>query len=163
MEISPKLDMPWEAWDLSVLHLAKNIVAVADQWQPKRLIGITRGGVIAAVQLSHLLDIPYTHTIHASVYDKRTELGIDPKLVLNSPPSFTKEEQRTSLFIDDMLDDGFTIRSLSGIYPWARFAVPVARLAGYEKIDQRLMWAHPGTLVKHSLWITFPWEKSYAK
>jgi hypoxanthine phosphoribosyltransferase len=50
--------MSWNRFDTGVRNLAKNIEKSGIKF--KSIYGIPRGGLIIAIRLSHLLDIPFT-------------------------------------------------------------------------------------------------------
>lgn len=72
----------WEEFDVD----CKKIAAWAKERHIKNIYGIPRGGLVAAVKLSHLLDIP---------------------LVLNR-----EDISRDTLIVDDIIDEGNTIERL---------------------------------------------------
>ena len=75
----------------------KKIAAWAKKGQVKNVYGIPRGGLVAAVKLSHLLDVP---------------------LVLNRD-----DISRDTLIVDDIIDEGNTIeRLLASIGEHSRIA-----------------------------------------
>ncbi|MDO8520906.1 MAG: hypothetical protein Q7S52_02220 [bacterium] len=81
--MSPKTEKyTWEAFEED----CKKIAVWAEGQHIKNIYGIPRGGLVAAVKLSHLLDIP---------------------LVLNRD-----DISRDTLIIDDIIDEGNTIERL---------------------------------------------------
>lgn len=73
------------------------------------LVGVARGGAIPAVHLSHTLDIP-VEIIHWSTFGSKRMLYPD-----NDPDYGIKEDLqdgKSILLVDDIIDNGKTIRQL---------------------------------------------------
>ena len=71
--------MTWDEFDEVCVKLASkieqwNLNEEGDQWEIKQIYGVPKGGLVVAVKLSHLLDIPFildenqidTHTLIVS-------------------------------------------------------------------------------------------------
>lgn len=58
--------LTWEDYNYKVAELARQITI--SQWRPDYIVGITRGGLTAAVMLSHYFDVPM-HSLGVSLRD----------------------------------------------------------------------------------------------
>ena len=76
--------MTWAMFDKATRKLAERIIVLKKNGVVKSIYGIPRGGLVVAVRLSHMLDLP---------------------LILDS-----KEIQPHTLVVDDIADSGKTLR-----------------------------------------------------
>lgn len=160
--------LSWQEWDGAVRMVAANVINHPHRNKsfPKQVIGISRGGAVLASQLSHLLDIPYAHTIHAQAYAKDTtgffQVGAEirqNKVTFFSAPQLSPQEVMTSLFCDDIVDSGLTIEDISSKYGDARFVCAVGRVEGINKAGKKL-YINPPITIWDERWIEFPWEST---
>ena len=75
-----------------------------DKYKPDLIVGITRGGLIPAVHVSHYFDVPMT-TIQ---YSLRDHTSISDNLI---PYSILRamSDKKQVLFVDDICDEGHTL------------------------------------------------------
>jgi len=109
------------------------------------IVGISRGGLVPAVMLSHKLKIPLlTMTVTL-----RDDLARVQSLKIN------KGEK--ALVVDDINDSGNTLTMVSEFFKQrhihAAYAVLQNKLSSNFSVDY---W---GTLQDNEDWINFPWEK----
>jgi hypoxanthine phosphoribosyltransferase len=95
--------------------------------------GISRGGLIPAVLLSHRLSIPYISFIEA----------------------FSMPGGKI-LCVDDICDTGCTMKACEKMIKHVIFKFHFASLC-YRK-NPKFKPMYPGKLVAHKEWIVFPWE-----
>lgn len=110
------------------------------------LIGISRGGLIPAVILSHRLGIPM-YIVKVTSYEgsKPTDMRID------FPHHMTHRfAAAKTCFVDDIYDSGRTFQALHKILPSAHFTVLLTK-----DPDAPVMFADT---VERRTWISFPWE-----
>ena len=89
-------------------------------WKPDYIVGITRGGLVPAVMISHYLDVRL-ETLNVSLRDSKGGLGPESNLwmaedafgyVTNTNSSQARssaEFQKNILIVDDINDSGATI------------------------------------------------------
>lgn len=106
-----------------------------------RIIGISRGGLIPAVRLSHLLNIPM-ETLNWQTRDGEKKQYFK---LLNIAKY---EDISTTLFVDDICDSGATLEEISKFVPDAVFATLVTK--------NQLPEFSPKMIGDE--WIIFPWE-----
>lgn len=117
-----------------------------------RIIGISRGGLLPAITLSHLLEIPMTPIS----YSARNGKG-DDKNHENVFPSV--EEGQIVLLVDDICDSGNTLYEVKNHYENQR--VMIYTLALYYKshavpvIIPDFKWR---TIPEDAGWVIFPYE-----
>lgn len=132
--------LDWPEYMAAAERLADHIVSTPG---PNSIVGIVtvpRGGLILAVVLSHLLNIPYRGELLPGASEWN-------RLVLSRPPACA---QADLLLVDDLVDTGNTIGELN----WAgRTAV--------------LLWKEGSTVrpdwydrkIPGQWWVVFPYER----
>lgn len=151
--------LSWNHWDMLMrgLYSALNHACPhtgRSRW-PQQIIGIARGGVIAASQLSHLLGVPYAGTIHTHTI--KGELG-DKKVI--DARQMSDQEVINTLFVDDIVDTGYTIEMLLKVYPQAKFVAPTGKVKGCNLVGKSL-YVMPTLIVDDEVWLEFPWESTH--
>jgi len=148
---------------------------VKDNWKPELIIGITRGGAIPAVMLSHYLNVPM-HTLNVSLRDG--ELGPESNCWMSEDAygykSQDNQDPKKILIVDDINDSGATLNWIkedwqSSCIPgdtdrwnsvWGnttRFAVMINNEASDFK-DVNYMGQHINKF-ENPVWCVFPWEE----
>lgn len=126
----------------------QNLVHDVSKFKPDVIVGITRGGLLPALHLSHHLDRPLqtiiwqTRDINKCEHDKKLQNLIDTGSRV--------------VFVDDINDTGRTFSEISKAYHGARSNVMFISLV------QKLETTHPATAaltLSDDRWIVFPWEK----
>ena len=140
-----------------------------DGWVPDYIVGLNRGGLSAAVMLSHYLDVPM-HTLDVSFRDGGT--GPENNLWMAEDAFGYDSEKKNILIVDDINDSGRTLQWIkedwpSGCLPddkrWSetwnnnvRFAVLVNNDASnFKHVDY--IGTHINKL-ENPCWVVFPWE-----
>ena len=132
-------------------------------WRPDYIVGLTRGGLVPGVILSHILDVPM-HTLKVQLRDGDTDTETNAWI----PEDVT--DGKNVLIVDDINDTGETLAWIRSdwdksvfqgdiAYHWhkrVRVAVIVNNLASDEQVD----WcAIDINKVDDPCWICFPWEQ----
>ena len=156
-----------------------------DAWRPDYIVGLTRGGLVPAVYMSHALDIPM-HTLKVSLRDNSdTESNgwmaedafgyIDASAVPRpkGEPTSDPALRKNILILDDINDTGATLdwiirdwqgSNLPNDPAWAdvwgnnvRFAVLFDNLSSKfsRKIDYSAVEINKA---EDDVWIVYPWE-----
>ena len=105
-------------------------IAETFKYKTKLIVGITRGGLVPAVMLSHKMNIPMK-TVQIQLRDSTETLELESLRVYNN---------RDVLFIDDINDTGETIKLIQEYAPLANFATihkkneSTIRDADYHKV-----------------------------
>lgn len=145
-------------------------------WHPDYVVGITRGGLIPAVMISHYFQVPM-HTLNVSLRD--SEIGPESNLWMAEEAfGYDLETPKKILIVDDINDTGATFNWIvndwkSGCLPdderWGniwnnnvRFAVVVDNLSS----DCELAMDYVGLEVnkaENDVWVDFPYEDWWTK
>jgi hypoxanthine phosphoribosyltransferase len=163
-------------------------ITISD-WRPDYIIGITRGGLIPAVMISHYFNVP-CETLKVSLRDSNCSesnlwmaedafgyVPLDDQSTIQSrwDPSYRKN----ILIVDDINDSGATINWLmqdwaSGCLPnettvwnkvWGnsvRFATVVDNLSSKCQVKMNYTGMEINKAEK-DVWVDFPWEDWWTK
>lgn len=114
---------------------------------PKRILAVTRGGLIPAAIVTRSLGIKNIETIGLESYHDQNQLE-SISILKNASPEYLEN----SLIIDDLVDTGKTFAYLKGITKDCIFATLYAKPNGAEYSDCYVRTFPQGT------WVDFPWE-----
>lgn len=147
-----------------ILEIVRQMIA--DDWKPDYIVGLTRGGLVPALKLSHYLDIPM-HTLKVSLRDDdhcESNLWIAEEAYCG----------KNILIVDDINDSGATLKwlmqdwessvSLPIDETWERtwnknvkFAVLVDNEnSEFGDVDYSGISINK---LDEPVWIVFPWEE----
>ena len=136
------INYPWNKID----ELVKEVANRATSFKPTHIVGITRGGLIPAVMLSHSFDLPM-ETLGVSFRDNKA----------THHTKFKPIKDARYLIVDDINDSGTTFKVVTDIFKNRRLQHRTAALINKEKSDFDVDFY--GEMFYHDDWITFPWEK----
>ena len=134
----------WDEYD----ELCSHIAAQIGDDVPDVVVGLTRGGLVPAVQLSHMFNVPLI-PLNISLRDgKCANTTFDFELI---------KDYQHPLVVDDINDSGSTLREvLEMIGPF-----PGSFAALLSKESSKFECTYSGELInthKDNEWIVFPWE-----
>lgn len=137
------------------------------KWQPNYIVGVTRGGLLPAVMISHYLNVP-CQTLKVSLRD-----GKDDDCESNLWMAEDAFCGKNILIVDDINDQGSTINWImkdwpSGCSPksemwdavWGnnvRFAVIVDNLSSKANVKMNYIGMEINK-AEDDVWVTFPYE-----
>ena len=136
------VNYPWNTID----ELVKEVANRATSFKPTHIVGITRGGLIPAVMLSHSFDLPM-ETLGVSFRDNRA----------THHTKFKPIDNARYLIVDDINDSGTTFKVVSDIFRNRRLIFATSALINKEKSGFDVDFY--GEMFYHDDWINFPWEK----
>lgn len=161
-------------WEISEAVNAIVLQMYKDMWRPDYIVGITRGGLIPAVQLSHAIDVPM-RSLDVSLRDGNDMLESNCWMSEDAFGVFQQGvgyEGKNILILDDINDTGATFdwirrdwqsTCMQGDSHWnnvwhhnVRFAAMVDNLASGFKIDYS---AREINKAENDVWVVFPWER----
>jgi len=131
-----------------ILSMCHNITHDVSKIKPDMIIGITRGGLVPALHLSHHLDRPMetlmwqTRDVEKQQYCDIIQQAIDTG--------------KTVVFVDDINDTGRTFSEISKAYHCER---PNVHFISLVKKTDTCYDALAALTIKDERWIVFPWEK----
>lgn len=142
----------------------------ADNWKPDYIVGLTRGGLLPAVMISHYLNVPM-QSLDVSLRDSgacTSNLGM-------AEDAFAGQN---ILIVDDINDQGSTLNWImqdwpSGCFPYddrwsgvwgnnVRFAVVVDNLSSQCSTGMNY-WGMEVNKAENDVWIEFPYEEWWTK
>ena len=129
------------------IEIASHISKMGDQG-PSRIIGLSRGGLIPAVILSHTLGIPLTPVVYSSVFGKgeRANANFLPDV-----------HDRTVLIVDDISDSGHTLHEVVDYYKYIG-RLPLSAALYYKEGSVHRPDFYYHTIPADAPWVIFPWE-----
>ena len=133
------------SWN-NIDELVKEVANRASSFKPTHIVGITRGGLIPAVMLSHSFDLPM-ETLGVSFRDNRA----------THHTKFKPIDDARYLIVDDINDSGTTFKVVSDIFRNRRLIFATSALINKEKSGFDVDFY--GEMFYHDDWINFPWEK----
>ncbi len=131
-----------------VLSMCHNITHDVSKIKPDMIVGITRGGLVPALHLSHHLDRPMetlmwqTRDAEKQQYCDVIQQAIDTGKIV--------------VFVDDINDTGRTFSEISKEYHCER---PNVHFISLVKKTDTCYDALAALTIKDERWIVFPWEK----
>ena len=135
-----------------VSSMCKDLEYHVSKLKPSLIVGITRGGLLPALHLSHSLNIPmetiYWSTRDAQRQEYNTVVGQD--LV----------KGHTVVFVDDINDSGVTFAQVSSAYSRrdADRSEQVKCVSLVEKVSSSFTTHASALRIDDPRWIVFPWE-----
>lgn len=133
------------------------------KWRPEIVVGITRGGLLPALMISHYFEIPMC-SLQINLRDHKELTCSDDVLACKA---FGKDQtQQNMLIVDDINDTGATIQWIKndwGRYDvdggvWhqtTRFATLVHNLSSSQDVDYYCIEINKA---EDDVWMVFPWE-----
>lgn len=130
-------------------------------WAPEIVVGVSRGGLIPGVMISHYFDVPF-QPVQASFRDhtKSEKSGVDIK------PDYLMERLDSGasiLLVDDICDSGVTLDHILNEWKAAMWTdldlggkVRVATLHFRKGCEFEVDYI--GEFIEDDTWIEYPWE-----
>lgn len=163
-----KRTITWNEYQSLVNKICRDIGI--SNWRPDYVVGITRGGLLPAVMISHYLDIP-CHTLKVCLRDHEdTESNL-----WMAENAF---DGKNILLVDDINDSGATFNWIlndwpSGCFPddprwkdlWndnVRFSVLFDNLASKCEVPMDYVGEEVNK-AENDIWLDFPYEEWWAK
>ena len=157
--------LSWRDIEGNVLEIARQIGI--DEWRPDIIVGVTRGGAMPAVMLSHYLECKM---IGLDVALRDSEMAPETNTWLAEDAMHGKR----ILIVDDINDSGATINwimddwesSVATLiqnqpFPWGE-NVRFATVINNEASDARMFPHYTGEQInkrEDNVWIVFPYEE----
>jgi hypoxanthine phosphoribosyltransferase len=164
-----KLPLSWNQIEKYCTELSISILKSG--FKPDYVVGITRGGLIPAVLISHILEVPM-HTLHVQLRDGQTN-DCESNCWMSEDAFGYTENAKNILVVDDINDSGDTINWIK--WDWrstclpndpkwdtvwgnnVKFATVVTNLGSKETVDYSALEINK---TENDVWIDFPWERS---
>jgi hypoxanthine phosphoribosyltransferase len=159
-----------------VQHICREISL--SNWQPDYVAGITRGGLLPAVMISHYLAVPM-HTLKVSLRDDADNVSESNIWMAEDAFGYNMDPPKNILIVDDINDSGATLNWImtdwqSSCLPhdvkwekdiWnnnVRFAVVVDNLASKCSVGMDY-YGMEINKEENNVWIDFPYEDWWLK
>lgn len=147
-------------------------------WRPDYVVGITRGGLLPAVMISHYFDVPM-HTLKVSLRDDINCAGESNLWMAEDAFGYNMDNPKNILIVDDINDSGATLNWIMTDwrnscqpfdlkwedYVWnsnVRFAVVIDNLASKCSVGMDYCGMEINK-AENDVWIDFPYEDWWIK
>lgn len=144
--MADKRNVGWVEVSSLVVRLVKELQK--QEFKPKNIVGVTRGGLIPAVMLSHALGIKNVYTLYASSYNDANQKG-DLRVFADGAVQGVLT-RRDTLIVDDIIDSGSTMQTVSFMWGRPLFCALMSKMHIARSIAVEY--------VPKETWINFPWE-----
>jgi len=131
-----QLFVQWSDLELIMESICKNL-----DFPVNKILGVSRGGLVPGVMLSHFLNVPFEPFIWQTRDGSQRDLGT---LLRNDEPD--------TLIFDDILDTGKTITEMKSQTKLAKYGTI------FNKRSDIALDIEGMTLYNNANWIVFPWE-----
>lgn len=169
-----KLPLTWAEIDSACVTIADKVRSSG--FVPDYIVGITRGGLPAAVIISHILDVPM-YTLKVTLRDGIEEdcdhnCWMSEDAIGYGAAGCLEDTPTNILIIDDINDSGSTIAWIKKDWQdsclpnsaywneaWhgnVKFATIVDNISSQERVDY---FAQQIDKSEKDVWIDFPWER----
>jgi len=161
-----------------VAKIARDITL--SNWRPDYIVGLTRGGLVPGVMLSHYLNVPL-HTLNVSLRDgdgRESNLWMAEDALGPQTSIRSEESYKNILIVDDINDTGATFNWViddwkQSCFPnddswdevWnqnVRFAVIVDNQASKCEYAMDYVGMEVNK-AENDVWVDFPWEDWWTK
>ena len=139
-----KLYITWDDMRALVYHIFDEIEKQHGLEYYNHIVGISRGGLIPGVILSHMLGTSFTPLVW------QTRDGGETDTIKAIELQNSENIDRT-LFVDDICDSGLTIKQIKTFVPESQWAVL------HQKAEIELDFIGK-RLYNNTQWIVYPWE-----
>ena len=130
----------WSDIEQEVMNIAKRINYRQDNIEV--IVGLSRGGLIPGVMLSHALNVPFVPLVWQT---RDGNVQWTNHLQVHDKP--------TTLVVDDLIDSGETFYQVKETAPDVKYC------ALYNKQPSISLDYWGSTLYNEHRWLDFPWEK----
>ena len=137
----------WSDYD----ELVSSIASQLGDWEPDAIVGLTRGGLVPAVSLSHRYNAKL-YCLNISLRDgKASSAGFDWRRL---------EKYENILIVDDINDSGATLWEVANQIYGRMIAKPkFAKLVSKETSEfDNLIFGDKINKTEEDDWVVFPWE-----
>ena len=137
----------WSDYD----ELVSSIASQLSDWEPDAIVGLTRGGLVPAVSLSHRYNAKL-YCLNISLRDgKASSAGFDWRRL---------EKYKNILIVDDINDSGATLWEVANqIYGRMISKPKFATLVSKETSEfDNLIFGDKINKTEEDDWVVFPWE-----
>ena len=137
----------WSDYD----ELVSSIASQLGDWEPDAIVGLTRGGLVPAVSLSHRYNAKL-YCLNISLRDgKASSAGFDWRRL---------EKYQNILIVDDINDSGATLWEVANQIYGSMISKPkFATLVSKESSEfDNLIFGDKINKTEEDDWVVFPWE-----
>lgn len=137
------------SWDQ--LHRDSKALAwrLAEMGPWKRVITVTRGGMVPACIIARELDVRLVDSVCVVSYEDQSQGNLTVLKGIEPPTSY---DPRADLIVDDLVDTGRTVAAVREMLPDAHYATVYAKPEGRPLVDTFI------TEVSQDTWIYLPWD-----
>lgn len=157
----------WNKVERAVQDIAMGMYK--DKWRPDYIVGVTRGGLVPAVMLSHMTDIPM-HTLCVQLGAEGLEENTESNCWMAEDAFGYEKDPHKILIIDDINRGGDAMKWI--MKDWQSGCLPNSERWGqvwHNNVRFASLLSNPNSIVntdyfsaefsdEEENWIEFPWE-----
>jgi hypoxanthine phosphoribosyltransferase len=157
----------WTQTNTAIQDIAMSMYK--DKWRPDYIVGITRGGLVPAVLLSHMVDIPM-HTLCVQLGTDGLEENTESNCWMAEDAFGYEKEAKNILIIDDINRGGDAMAWI--MKDWQASCLPTSEnwdQVWHNNVRFASLLSNPNSIVDTDYfsvefddelkqWIQFPWE-----
>jgi len=141
-------------WDDVIRNCQVVVAAIrACSRKVERIVAVSRGGLVPAAIIANALDIRDVRCVAVSSYSSDGTKIAMPEIDWDATSNSIPDGLET-LFIDDIVDSGDTLKVISAGFKKSLHAALVVRYNTRNVPDLF------GSMIEHNHWIQFPWEST---
>lgn len=157
----------WEDIEQAVRYLVH--VMGYNFYKPELIIGISRGGLIPAVMLSHKLNVPVVEAARIQLRDEDPESNANHYRTNTWNLAGDHFNRQQVLVVDDLWDSGATMKVVGKMWPEALRATLFYKSKQKKGKEPNTHYTtlppinFPGLWLPDDKWAVFPWEPAQSR
>lgn len=138
----------WREFISHTKKLSKKVAKKIGNPDDYNVVGLSRGGLIPAVIISHALNIRKVHCLGLQSYTDQAKNEIQ----LYQVPTFS--DMNKIIIVDDLADSGDSLATVTSMIKDKEYITATV----YKKTDSKFIPSVYSVEIPQEIWLDFPWE-----